>query len=636
MARPSPLEAEYAGFDALREQTASLLGELSLLATGHGANSAADRVALAAAALRTANLTIVVCGEFKRGKSSLLNALLAEQPPLLPTDTVLTTSTVTAVSWAERERVAVHVEEPDGSLREVLIDRARIAEWATETGNPGNTRRVKLVSVETPNPLLRNGLTFVDTPGVGGVLREHSAATAAVLPRADAIVFVTDFTQPPLQSELEFLQHAVRAAGRGGNLDGLLLVVTKSDLLGRAAQQQMLRATTDALAAATGAAPGSLRVVAVSSLAKLDHVRYGDPDDLAASGFPELESALSHAVRGRRVHAVLSPAFAALDGVSRALLDPLTTELRSLLAANSRVAASVRDEATRRNAELDQLQRAEAEWRTELRQAMEQTGRELRGQARDQHGRVWHWCDTRYLPDRRSVDDPAWLVQQLAADLGLVVEQLNDQARSRATELRGRFARRYGVELSQPLLDALPAPVVTVPDLGRPPGSGGAARGRMSAGNAVEGTVAVLAALAFGDVIGLVLSVIGIVGATRSASGAQNSADIEARRTLLVTRLQSVRAELVQQWELGIDRLVRSLESAVADELATRIRLAREGVTRALRALDEADRRSEGEAGQRRAQIERQMEPLRRVRDQLAALATQAARLAGTDPPGRR
>ena len=158
----------------------------------------------------------------------------------------------------------------------------------------------------------------------------------------------------------------------------------------------------------------------------------------------------------------------------------------------------------------------------------------------------------------------------------------------------------------------------------------------MSAGNAVEGTVAVLAALAFGDVIGLVLSVIGIVGATRSASGAQNSADIEARRTLLVTRLQSVRAELVQQWELGIDRLVHSLESAVADELATRIRLAREGVTRALRALDEADRRSEGETGQRRAQIERQMEPLHRVRDQLAALATQAARLAGTDPPGRR
>ena len=88
--------------------------------------------------------------------------------------------------------------------------------------------------IGTPHPLLADGLVLVDTPGVGGVFRGHTAATMAFLPSADAIIFVSDFTQPILRSELDFLRLAAAAVRSVGDDDPLLFVMTKSDLVGLA------------------------------------------------------------------------------------------------------------------------------------------------------------------------------------------------------------------------------------------------------------------------------------------------------------------------------------------------------------------------------------------------------------------
>src|SRR6201999_2050471 len=115
-----------------------------------------------------------------------------------------------------------------------------------------------------------------DTPGVGGVLAEHTAVTTSFLPSADAIVFVSDFTQPLTDSELRFLDEAVGAADVRGDLDGLIFVVTKSDRPDEQGRAE-IRATPPANPAeATGKPAESLTIVPVSSRARLRHLANGD------------------------------------------------------------------------------------------------------------------------------------------------------------------------------------------------------------------------------------------------------------------------------------------------------------------------------------------------------------------------
>ena len=202
-------------YGALRDSALLLFVALRDIADRRGAELVAARAEAAAVRLKHDSLTVVVCGEFKRGKSSLLNALLDEPEPLFPVDARVATSAVTVVSWAATENVVVELLGPGGDVAQRDIDRADIASYVTETGRPEGVA-VAAVRIGTPHPLLASGLVLVDTPGVGGVFSAHTAATMAFLPSADAIVFVADFTQPILRSELEFLRlaaAAVRAVG---------------------------------------------------------------------------------------------------------------------------------------------------------------------------------------------------------------------------------------------------------------------------------------------------------------------------------------------------------------------------------------------------------------------------------------
>jgi len=159
-------------FDDLRTKTLTLFSELSEIAQSRGAGEAVQRLAAGRQLLLDERLVVVVCGEFKRGKSSLLNALL-EEPDLFPVDAFFATCLITTAGYAPEETISVTVAEEDGSLRQLVIKRGDIASYATESGNPRNVKRAQLISIETPNPRLANGLMFVDTPGVGGVYRRR-------------------------------------------------------------------------------------------------------------------------------------------------------------------------------------------------------------------------------------------------------------------------------------------------------------------------------------------------------------------------------------------------------------------------------------------------------------------------------
>lgn len=191
---------------------------------------AAVEQAAARATRRTA--VVAVVGEFKQGKSALVNSLLSEA--LCPVDDHVATSVVTVVSRAPTPSVTVRRRGDDGSVVVEQVDPATRRELITEAGDggasgvgevaAGGRASIERVDIRVPNPLLAEGLVLVDTPGVGGLRPAHASATRAFLPSADALVFVTDATSELTETEVQFLQEASEAC------PDVVVALTKVDL----------------------------------------------------------------------------------------------------------------------------------------------------------------------------------------------------------------------------------------------------------------------------------------------------------------------------------------------------------------------------------------------------------------------
>jgi GTP-binding protein EngB required for normal cell division len=171
---------------------------------------------------------LVVMGEVKKGKSTFINALLGV-PDILPTDSDVATSTVYKIIYGPELAYTVYFLPPPDRPDEVpeplplpvsmerrkqygIPEAAASAEeqlpyFGTEAGNPANEKGVDFIAAEVPNPLLREGLTIVDTPGVGGLFKAHRDITFRYAPNADAVMFVVDSVESVVGAdEVRFLQ----------------------------------------------------------------------------------------------------------------------------------------------------------------------------------------------------------------------------------------------------------------------------------------------------------------------------------------------------------------------------------------------------------------------------------------------
>ncbi|HEX9259040.1 MAG TPA: dynamin family protein, partial [Acidimicrobiales bacterium] len=176
-----------------------------------------------AAVARAARPATIVCvvGQFKEGKSSLVNGLLGVE--VCPVDDDLATSAVTLIRYGD-EPSAVVRRRVDGELQAVPVPIEELGSWVSEVGNPDNRKAVERVDIATPSALLREGLMLVDTPGMGGLGAGHAAATMSFLRFADALVMVSDTSSELTAPEADFL---VQARERCPNV---MFVQTKTDL----------------------------------------------------------------------------------------------------------------------------------------------------------------------------------------------------------------------------------------------------------------------------------------------------------------------------------------------------------------------------------------------------------------------
>jgi hypothetical protein len=293
-------------------------------------------------------IRVLVVGEFKQGKSMLVNALVSA--PVCPVYDDVATAVPTVVQFAE-EPVLTVVRQHDGADGPVEQRTTRsdvplpelseaVAAHVAESHNPGNRQKVHHVEVGVPRHLLQAGLEIVDTPGVGGLNSVHGAATMSALPTADAVLLVSDASQEYTAPELEFLSRAVRLC------PNVACVLTKTDLypewrrIAELDRGHLRTAGVDA------------ELIAVSSQVRWQAVTTGDLDLNAESGFAELEEYLVRRVLGQAdllsrrstVHDVLAVTDQICDSLRAeraARSDPARAQeiVRELTGAQGRAAA---------------------------------------------------------------------------------------------------------------------------------------------------------------------------------------------------------------------------------------------------------------------------------------------------------
>ncbi|MGH3873176.1 MAG: dynamin family protein [Pseudonocardiaceae bacterium] len=250
------------------------------------------RLHQARARLLDEQVRVLVVGEFKQGKSLLVNGLV--RAPVCPVHDDMATSVPTVVRYADAATaVLVRLLDPEGddvSVRRTErteVPIGKLAEHVSESGNPGNREGWSYAEVGLPRRVLTGGLELVDTPGVGGLNSVHGAATMAMLPSADAVLLVSDASQEYTAPELEFLRQA------GKVCPNVACVLTKIDLYPQWRRIADLNRTH--LAAVGIDAP----LMSVSSTLRVHSINRKDADLDAESGFPALISYLRECVVGQ-------------------------------------------------------------------------------------------------------------------------------------------------------------------------------------------------------------------------------------------------------------------------------------------------------------------------------------------------
>lgn len=151
---------------------------------------------------------LAVLGQFKRGKSSLLNALLGA--PLLPTAVIPLTSVPTYIRYSEHPYV--HVSLGSNKAGDTISSKnpAEIQQflsmYVSEEANPNNSLHVEGVELYYDAEILKKGVVLIDTPGIGSTHRHNTEATLNFLPQCDAALFLMSADPPITEVELEFLK----------------------------------------------------------------------------------------------------------------------------------------------------------------------------------------------------------------------------------------------------------------------------------------------------------------------------------------------------------------------------------------------------------------------------------------------
>ncbi len=161
---------------------------------------------------------LAVLGQMKRGKSSLINALL--KADVLPTGVLPVTAIITEIRYGETPNATI-VYTTGGLREQVAI--SDLVDYISEAKNPGNRKQVASVEVTYPSSFLENGIILIDTPGIGSTHAHNTETTEHYLEQVDAGIVVLSVDPPITAVESQFV------AGLRDEVPKLFFILNKID-----------------------------------------------------------------------------------------------------------------------------------------------------------------------------------------------------------------------------------------------------------------------------------------------------------------------------------------------------------------------------------------------------------------------
>lgn len=188
-----------------------------------------DRIRELANSISTRIYRVAVIGEFKRGKSSLINALIGSK--ILPTDILPMTASVTRVRYGENKKITVHYKS--GEYEEKTIEE--LINYATkfDAEKENISKDIREVEVNFPSVLCKNNIEFLDTPGMNDD-EKMSEITLGVLGDIDAAIMVISAESPLSITEQDLI---IKMIGKHG-IRHIVFVVTRIDAISDEVSEQ--------------------------------------------------------------------------------------------------------------------------------------------------------------------------------------------------------------------------------------------------------------------------------------------------------------------------------------------------------------------------------------------------------------
>ena len=246
-----------------------------------------DRKELASlqARLVTGQFRLAVLGQFKRGKSTLLNALLGDK--LLPTDILPVTAIPTFIGASESVEALVAFEFDADPVKFVpSSDQSMggfLSDYVTEKGNPNNQRQVTRVEIGHHAEMLKQGVILIDTPGIGSTHKHNTEVAYQILPQCDAALFLVSPDPPITEIELDYLREIRQ------RLPQTFFILNKIDFLD---EQERIASLTFLAEQLTPLCDGVPQILAVSARRGLEARLSGDAAGWKNSGMQQVEQNL--------------------------------------------------------------------------------------------------------------------------------------------------------------------------------------------------------------------------------------------------------------------------------------------------------------------------------------------------------
>lgn len=232
-----------------------IIKRITPLLKNHHKESDIEQLSKMMAAVSSDSVSALVCGEFKRGKSSFINAFLGED--LCPTDAGIATSVVSIIKYG-KERKVIRLYGDINNLQSEEIPFDAIEKYAK--GTSLEVDNTTMLLIELPSAKLESGLSLIDTPGVGGLDPRHLFLTLYVLPKADVTFFVVDAGEPLSSTELDFYKDKIIPYSRSCKI-----ILNKSDLKTKEELEQIIVDIKNKISRYCGIDKQSVDVIPVSS-----------------------------------------------------------------------------------------------------------------------------------------------------------------------------------------------------------------------------------------------------------------------------------------------------------------------------------------------------------------------------------